>query len=67
MDKTQLSLALEALDKHSQNKFFGETDGKRSEIISEEEWKRIDQVFELFGLPLKHSMSLEDYKSLIFH
>ena len=38
IDKKHLSLALEAFDKDSQNKFFGETDGKRVEIISEDEW-----------------------------
>ena len=66
IDKKHLSVALEAFDKDSQNKFFGETDGKRAEVISEDEWRRIDEVFQTFGLPLKHDMSIEEYKSVLY-
>ena len=65
LSESFVSEALKALNKDSQNKFFGQSDGKLN-IISEVQWVRINGIFENFELPLKHNMSIEEYKSL-FH
>ena len=65
LSESYVTEALKALNKDSQNKFFGQSDGKLN-IISEIQWLRINGVFENFELPLKYNMSIEEYKSL-FH
>ena len=53
---------IQALDKHSQNKLF---DTKDSQIISEEDWMKADDILTELDLPLNTSMSTEEFISII--
>ena len=49
---------IQALDKHSQNKIF---DTKETQLISQQDWQRADDILEELDLPLSTSMSTEDF------
>ena len=49
---------IQALDKHSQNKIF---DTKATQLISQQDWQRADDILEELDLPLSTSMSTEDF------
>ena len=50
------------LCKHSQNKLF---DTKDSQIISEEDWMKADDILTELDLPLNTSMSTEEFIRII--
>ena len=59
--------ALTAFQNHSQRNVSGYAgSSNREELISSQEWTRVDQLFELFELPLTLNMDIEQF-SLIIH
>ena len=55
--------ALTALDKNSQNDLFASmsSDG----LISEQDWTKVDQVFQTFEIPMRVDMTLDQLVSLV--
>lgn len=58
-------LALTALDKDSQQKFFGNTDGREHSVFTEQMWTKVEAIFEELKIPLSHKMSLEAFTAFI--
>ena len=56
-------LALTALNKNSQNDLFESmsSDG----LISEQDWIKVDQVFQTFEIPMRVDMTLDQLISLV--
>jgi hypothetical protein len=58
-------LALTALAKDSQQKFFGKTDGKKSDVFTADQWARVDNIFKELNIPFNCNMSLEEFSSTL--
>ena len=59
--KTNLYIAL---TKHSQNNIFGTSDMNKKELISEQDWKKADLVFEELEVPIKVGMKIDQFSKL---
>ena len=55
---------LTALTKHSQNNIFGTSEMNKKELISEEDWKKADVVFEELNVPIKVGMKIDQFSAL---
>ena len=53
-----------ALTKHSQNNIFGTSDMNKKELISEQDWKLADLVFEELEVPIKVGMKIDQFSKL---
>ena len=53
-----------ALTKHSQNNIFGTSDMNKKELISEQDWKKADLVFEELEVPIKVGMKIDQFSKL---
>ena len=53
-----------ALTKHSQNNIFGTSDMNKKELISEQDWKKADLVFEELKVPIKVGMKIDQFSKL---
>ena len=53
-----------ALTKHSQNNIFGTSDMNKKELISEQDWKKADLVFEELEVPIKVVMKIDQFSRL---
>lgn len=51
---------IKALDQHSQNKMFDSIKSE-TDLITEEDWKRADEILEELDLPFRISMSVEEF------
>ncbi len=56
-----VDLALKALDKDSQMKFFGKKTGE----LSDHHWQRMDSVLEDLELPIRHDTPLDEFRKLM--
>ena len=65
ISKDYVAKALTALNKDSQNKFFGNIDGKRSNAMTELQWESVNEIFKMLNLPLKHEMNIEEFKAFL--
>ena len=52
--------ALTALNKHSQNKYFGGSELNKEELISETDWQKADDIFEELKVPIRIGMSVNE-------
>ena len=62
IDTNLVSLALTALQKHSQNNMFTKDD---CTVISKEGWIAADRALERMGSPLRVNMPMEDLQKLL--
>lgn len=63
--KDYVTPAMTALNRDSQNKFFGNIDGKRSSVLTELQWQSVNEIFKMLNLPLKHEMNIEEFKAFL--
>ena len=61
-----ISKSLTALDKHSQGKFFGNTDGTKNDALVTEQWQKIMRIFQTLDVPVSPYMTLNEFRLLIF-
>ena len=56
---------LTAMKKDSQGKFFGHTDGRKSQIFTPSQWAKIDNVFKQLKVPVSYNMTLNEFRALV--
>ena len=61
-----VSLAMTALNKHSQNEIFGGSNMNNAKLISETDQGKADQMFEKFNVPVKFNMNVEELNKVLF-
>ena len=61
-----VSLAMTALNKHSQNEIFGGSLMNNAKLISETDQGKADQMFEKFHVPVKFNMNVEELNKFLF-
>ena len=57
--------ALTALKKDSQGHFFGSTNGKKNDVLTEKNWDNISKIFQLLNIPISTSMTLNDFRKAL--
>lgn len=57
-------LALTAMEKDSQKKFFGNTDGSDYHAIGTDKWEKIDRLFARLKIPISNNMTYEQFQQL---
>ena len=60
-----VSNAKAAFDKHSQNELFGSSSLNKENLISLEEMVKINQLFELFQIPINVDISIEKFSTTV--
>ena len=60
-----ISKSLTALDKHSQGRFFGNTDGTKNDALVNEQWQKIVGIFQKLDVPVSPYMTLNEFRSLL--
>ena len=58
-------IALTALSKDSQMKFFGKTDGRKTSDLNAHQWARIDAMLEAIEVPITHNTTLDEFRELM--
>ena len=56
---------LTALKKDSQGKFFGNTNGKKTQVFSPKQWQKIENIFKQLKVPISQIMTLNEFRALI--
>ena len=67
IDKKHVQTCLLAMNKDSQGKFFGHTDGKQASVFTEKQWSKIESIFKQFKLPISCTMTLSEFKAELLH
>ena len=65
IDHSHIETALEAFDFDSQNKTFGPRGVEKEEAYPRELWERLDEVYAALNIPIRHDMTLEQFKKVI--
>ena len=60
-----IPIAMTALSKDSQGKFFGDTDGKRKNALSPQQRKEIDELYKMLDVPLKYDMTINEFRAYL--
>ena len=65
IEKEFVPRALTALKKDSQGHFFGSTNGKKNDVLTEKNWDNISKIFQLLNIPISTSMTLNDFRKAL--
>lgn len=57
--------ALTALQQHSQNNVLGSSDMNSEDLLTKEDWKRADEIFQELEIPINNSMTVEELSKLV--
>lgn len=56
---------LSAFQSHSQKHFFGKTDGRATEYVTQQQWRKVDEVFNMVHLPFGTDVDQETFSNLL--
>ena len=60
-----VSEAKTAFKKHSQNELFGSSSLNKENLISSEELMKINQLFDLFRIPINVDTTIEEFSAIV--